>query len=201
MRPRTSESAKLSTTELLSIGGQIRERRKSLKVSSLAVAESSGISVRTLNRVESGSATVALASYRQAMSALGLDGTSLAQARTPRAPTAQAAQAEVEAQAHAPVDAQVDAQAQATASPVSEQTLSRAESADVPPHSSVRISDYPRLRRLAWHAHGFDELTAAEALSIYERNWRYVEVDKLEPTEVSLIDRLVRSVGNGRLLV
>jgi hypothetical protein len=40
-----------------------------------------------------------------------------------------------------------------------------------------------------------------EALEIYERNWRHVEQDLLQPHERALIDRLVRTVGKGILLV
>ena len=54
----------------------------------------------------------------------------------------------------------------------------------------VRLSQYPQLKQLAWQVHGTDELTPAEALSIYERNARHLEVDKLQPRERQLIDAL-----------
>ncbi|WP_202634485.1 hypothetical protein [Rugosibacter aromaticivorans] len=38
--------------------------------------------------------------------------------------------------------------------------------------------------------HGIDELTPVEALSIYERNWRHVDVQNLDPRERDLIDSL-----------
>ncbi len=54
----------------------------------------------------------------------------------------------------------------------------------------IRLADYPQLKQLAWQVHGTDALTPAEALSIYERNWRHVDVPALEPRERQLVDAL-----------
>ena len=54
----------------------------------------------------------------------------------------------------------------------------------------VRLQDYPQLKQLAWQVHGADELTPVEALGIYERNARYLDLQALEPTERMLIDAL-----------
>ncbi|BDD87678.1 helix-turn-helix domain-containing protein [Desulfofustis limnaeus] len=56
----------------------------------------------------------------------------------------------------------------------------------------VRIhpSKYPWLKRLAWQIHGTDVLTPKEALGIYQRNWRHVDEDELEPQERNLIKAL-----------
>jgi transcriptional regulator with XRE-family HTH domain len=54
----------------------------------------------------------------------------------------------------------------------------------------VRLGDYPQLKQLAWQVHGVDDLTPAEALSIYERNWRHIDVSKLQPHEQQLVDAL-----------
>jgi transcriptional regulator with XRE-family HTH domain len=54
----------------------------------------------------------------------------------------------------------------------------------------VRLSDYPQLKQLAWQVHGVDELTPAEALSIYERNWRHIDASKLQAHEQQLVDAL-----------
>jgi hypothetical protein len=49
--------------------------------------------------------------------------------------------------------------------------------------------------------HGTDELTPVEALSIYERNWRHVEEQTLEPRERDLIDALRIGLGErGRVV-
>lgn len=54
----------------------------------------------------------------------------------------------------------------------------------------VRLSDYPQLKQLAWQVHGTDELSPIEALNIYERNMRHVDIPSLEPRERQLIDAL-----------
>ncbi|MGH8761334.1 MAG: helix-turn-helix domain-containing protein [Burkholderiales bacterium] len=61
----------------------------------------------------------------------------------------------------------------------------------------IRLADYPQLKQLAWQVHGTDELTPDEALSIYERNWRHVDVHALEPRERHLVDAL-RALGEHR---
>jgi len=59
----------------------------------------------------------------------------------------------------------------------------------------IHLADYPQLKQLAWQVHGTDELTPAEALSIYERNWRHVDVQALEPRERQLVDALRIGLG------
>jgi len=56
--------------------------------------------------------------------------------------------------------------------------------------SRIPLADYPQLRRLAWQVHGIDSLTPREALGFYERNWRHVDTDSLDPHERQLIDVL-----------
>jgi transcriptional regulator with XRE-family HTH domain len=65
----------------------------------------------------------------------------------------------------------------------------------------IRLSDYPQLQRLAWQTGSATELTAAEALNLYERNWRHLDPATLDAAERDLVDQLVQQVGNGRLLV
>jgi transcriptional regulator with XRE-family HTH domain len=59
----------------------------------------------------------------------------------------------------------------------------------------VRLVDYPQLRQLAWQLQSVDTLTPAEALNIYERNWRHVDVAALEPHEQQLVDALRLGLG------
>ena len=59
----------------------------------------------------------------------------------------------------------------------------------------VRIADYPQLKQLAWQIHGTDELTPGEALGIYERNWRHLDLAALEPAERDLVDALRLALG------
>ena len=67
--------------------------------------------------------------------------------------------------------------------------------------ASVRLDDYPQLKRLAWQLHGVSEIPPAQALSLYERNWRHVDQARLVPAERALVQALVASLGGGRLLV
>lgn len=59
----------------------------------------------------------------------------------------------------------------------------------------VRIADYPQLKQLAWQVHGTDELSAAEALAIYERNWRHLDPAAMGPGERDLVDALRLALG------
>jgi transcriptional regulator with XRE-family HTH domain len=59
----------------------------------------------------------------------------------------------------------------------------------------VRLSDFPKLKELAWQVHGTDELTPREALDIYERNWRHVDPATLSPGEQDLVQALRAAFG------
>ena len=65
----------------------------------------------------------------------------------------------------------------------------------------VRLADFPELRRLAWQQPGVTELAPAEALALYERNWRHLDDAALQPQERALILALVSTLGGGRALV
>jgi transcriptional regulator with XRE-family HTH domain len=55
----------------------------------------------------------------------------------------------------------------------------------------IRLEEYSQLRSLAWQvANGAQTLSPREALGLYERNWRHVQVQKLEPHERALIGAL-----------
>ncbi len=60
----------------------------------------------------------------------------------------------------------------------------------------IRLADYPQLRQLAWQVQGTDALTPTEALNIYERNWRHVDVNALEARERQLIEALRLAFGS-----
>lgn len=61
----------------------------------------------------------------------------------------------------------------------------------------IRLDEYPQLRLIAWHIPHAQTVSAKDALSLYERNWRYVDQADLQPHEKALIDRLVLELGNG----
>ena len=75
----------------------------------------------------------------------------------------------------------------------------RSEKTSLPPR--IGLADYPQLARLAWQYHGAAEVTPAEALNLYERNWRHIEQAALAPHESALIHSLLASLGGSRLLV
>ena len=78
--------------------------------------------------------------------------------------------------------------------------------ADVPPDAwlplQIRLDDSPQLRELAWQVRdGAERLAPHEALGLYERNWRYVRPEALEPKERALIDALRQTFGAESLRV
>jgi transcriptional regulator with XRE-family HTH domain len=66
---------------------------------------------------------------------------------------------------------------------------------------SVRITDYPQLRRLAWQVSDAIELTPRQALALYERNWRHVDPEAMDDGERAFVKELAQAFGGGRLLV
>jgi len=64
----------------------------------------------------------------------------------------------------------------------------------------VRIADYPELALICWNIHT-DTVGEAEALAIYERNWRFVDEAAMTPRERALLERLVHEYGRGVLHV
>ncbi len=60
----------------------------------------------------------------------------------------------------------------------------------------VEIARFPQLRLLCWNR-GDTFLPAAEALNLYERNWRFVDVGRLAPDERALVTALSARFGKG----
>lgn len=73
------------------------------------------------------------------------------------------------------------------------------ETSSLPP--AVRLADHPQLQRLAWQLHGVSHVTPQEALALYERNWRHVDLSTMDPRERQLVDTLAMELAGGRLLV
>jgi hypothetical protein len=67
--------------------------------------------------------------------------------------------------------------------------------------ATIRLAVYPQLAKLAWQLKGKKAIDPKEALELYERNWRHVDVEALVPRERELIDRLASTFGRERLLV
>jgi transcriptional regulator with XRE-family HTH domain len=76
-----------------------------------------------------------------------------------------------------------------------------APSAAPPLPQSIRLADYPELRRVAWQMSDDTTLTPQAALDLYERNWRHVDPQALGERERALVQQLTRQLGGGRLLV
>jgi transcriptional regulator with XRE-family HTH domain len=72
MTSKPPEKAKAMAEGLVELGKQIRARRKSLRVSAVAAAESAGMSRVTLHRIERGEPSVTMGAYVNAMTSLGL---------------------------------------------------------------------------------------------------------------------------------
>ena len=63
-----------------------------------------------------------------------------------------------------------------------------------------RIHVFPQLKRLAWQLNDTVELNPRDALDLYERNWRYIDLDKMSIEERELILRLMDFLGRSPLL-
>lgn len=67
--------------------------------------------------------------------------------------------------------------------------------------SKIRIADYKQLRRLAWQIKETKEISPQEALDLYERNWRHVDMKAMETREQKFLEDLLAAFGRERLLV
>ena len=67
------------------------------------------------------------------------------------------------------------------------------------PH--IRIKDYPQLKALAWQLKDDEYLTDAQVISIYERNKRFLDLDRIDDRERNLIRRLIDHSGMEQLIM
>lgn len=58
----------------------------------------------------------------------------------------------------------------------------------IPVH--IDLAEYPQLKQLAWQVHGVDKLLPKEALDIYERNWRHLDLKAMDEHERHLVNAL-----------
>lgn len=65
----------------------------------------------------------------------------------------------------------------------------------------IKLADFKQLKKLAWQLKGIKELKAEDALSLYERNWRHIDLKNLDKNEEKLIQTLMAAFGRRRLLV
>lgn len=65
----------------------------------------------------------------------------------------------------------------------------------------IRIRDYPQLRSLSWQLNHDVLLTDEEAIGIYERNKRFLEIHEIQEHERLLMQRLIDEYGMEQLLL
>ena len=140
-----------AAAQLTRIGGQIKQRRTTFKITATAASEAAGISRVTLHRIEKGEPSVSMGAYCSVLSALDLILSAVGKGHLV--------------------------------------TQSRVDRIGWIP-ASIPLADYPQLKELGWHIQGLGHLSPMEAHSIYERNRRFLEHDKLTDSECQLIDAL-----------
>lgn len=64
---------------------------------------------------------------------------------------------------------------------------------------TFELSRYAQLRLIASQLTETAILTEAEALALYERNWRFLDLGTMDDEERRFLDSLVRRVGKGVL--
>lgn len=60
----------------------------------------------------------------------------------------------------------------------------------------LKLDDYPELKLIAWHVN-VPEIDEEDAFAIYERNWRYIDRERLSDCERALIEKLTGQFGRG----
>jgi len=65
----------------------------------------------------------------------------------------------------------------------------------------IAVQYYPQLKALAWQLREDALISPRDALNMYERNWRLIDLEKMTPEEKKLIEQLKNEVGKGCLLV
>jgi hypothetical protein len=64
----------------------------------------------------------------------------------------------------------------------------------------VCVREYPQLQALLWNSRQTN-VEPNTAFALYERNWRWIDADKISATEGALIERLKNEFGAGLLNV
>ena len=65
----------------------------------------------------------------------------------------------------------------------------------------IAVQYYPQLKALAWQLREDALISPRDALNMYERNWRLIDLEKMTTEEKKLIEQLKNEVGKGCLLV
>ena len=67
--------------------------------------------------------------------------------------------------------------------------------------TKILLSDYPQLKKIAWQLKKTKTIQPKEALNLYERNWRHIDLNELTNKEREFIEHLKVLMGTRRLLV
>ncbi len=73
--------------------------------------------------------------------------------------------------------------------------------ANRPDDEQIAIQLYPQLKELVWQLRDDAVISPRDALNIYERNWRFIDLKSLTREEQTLIEQLKETIGKGYLLV
>lgn len=76
---------------------------------------------------------------------------------------------------------------------------SKAPRSKVP--AKIRLARYPQLKKLAWQLKDTKEVSPKDALELYERNWRHMDLEKMSAREREFLKDLLQAFGRERLLV
>ena len=68
-------------------------------------------------------------------------------------------------------------------------------SAQISGTATLKFSEFPQLRLIAWNLRHTDTVEERDAYCLYERNWRFVDEANLEASEKALIERLKKQFG------
>ena len=156
---------------LAEFGARLRMARQRRHLSAQHVADLANITRVTLHRAELGDAAVTMGTYIKVMAAMDLGADVALLARDDKT-------------GHLLQDARLPARRVGTTFP-----------------RRIRLSKYPQLKSIAWSLADDAEVGPAEALQLYERNWRHVDTASMEPTERALLARLTATIGMGVLNV
>jgi DNA-binding XRE family transcriptional regulator len=174
MRTKTNNDTPLAVKDTLKqLGGKLREARIRLGWTQREFAHRIGVHETTLVRLEAGGMGVAAVVLARALDQLG-GLQSLRELRLHPSPGA-------------------GPTATGDAAP-----RRRAGGARIP--RRLNIENYPQLKQLAWNR-TVKDIDAEDALALYERNWRFIDLAALKDKEAKLIDGLKKKYGHGVLNV
>jgi transcriptional regulator with XRE-family HTH domain len=65
----------------------------------------------------------------------------------------------------------------------------------------IQLKDFKQLKKLGWQLKSTVVLSPKEALELYERNWRHVDIKSMDAKEKKFLKNLLAHFGRERMLV